>query len=1105
MRFILPESGPFRQKLLKAIIVMKLIVILITVTLQVSAAAYSQQISLNFKNTPLREVMQAVRKQTGYSYMVSTENLKLAKPVTVNIKSTSIEETLHAIFVDQPITYKVEGKVIMIRERVVEKETDTKLVQKQQRDIGGIITDEQGNPLPGATVILKEQTFRVSVTDGEGRFSFSDAPDQGTILVRMIGRETKEVKYKNNSVINIALKEVNADLNEVQIIAYGQVNKKFSTSNIGSIKAADIAKQPVSNPLLALQGRVPGLFIQQSSGNTISNVNVTIQGPNSINSGNNPFYVVDGVPYVNNNNNGIEGPILRLGGNSTMNFINPSDIESIEILKDADATAIYGSRAANGAILITTKRGKPGATKVDLNLQNGWGKITRMYDLMNTDQYIVMRKESLLNDNQTIQTTDYDINETWDSKRNTNWQKELAGGTAHFNNISAAISGGTSNTQFRAGAGFIRQTSVYIGDFSDTKNNVQLSINHHSDDQRFNFNLSANYLQDRNLIPNTDLFLPALKLAPNAPSLFNADGSLNWGPVSNNPGEYSFDNPANAILVKYQANTNNLISNSLIGYKILEGLEIKVSLGYNKLDNKANVLTPDIYYRPDYSYRPRTATFSNSSITSWITEPQLTYERDFSFGHIDALLGSTFQESKTDLLNLDASGFNNDGQLSNPAAGTSLYSTTVQTLYRYSAIFGRLNYRVNDRYILNLIVRRDGSSRFGMNNQFHNFYSVGGAWILSEESFMKNLKPAINFAKLKASYGTTGNDQIADYAFLSLYNNRDYSINYQDNPGLQPAGLPNPYLKWEETKKLNVGLDLGFMDNRLSFSMNFFRNRSTNQLVYATLPTTSGFPFIYSNLPATVQNEGIELSIDANPVKLGLFDWHISGNFTSSKNKLVEFPNLDNSLYANTFVIGQPTSLIKAYNYSGVNAQTGLYQFTDSQGKLTSDPNYVTDRTDYISTLPKWYAGLTNTITYKNWDLDILLQYVSQVRELFRYQMYYPGIFNTNQPASIVNRWQKNGDGGPSQKITQDGYNSFSAASGSNAAYGNANYLRLKNVAISYALPSAWITRLHLSKARFYLASQNLLTITNYEGDPETGVGTLPPLKMFSLGLQLTF
>ncbi|SEW26104.1 TonB-linked outer membrane protein, SusC/RagA family [Chitinophaga sp. YR573] len=1125
MRFILPKSGSSSQQLKKCIVVMKLTVLLIIIfNLQVSATAYSQQrVTLEYKNAPFSKVMKSILKQTGLGFITgATADLNNAKPVTITLKSATIEETLQKLFKDQPFTYTVENKFIIITPRVEEKKTEPGKATDQPHNLTGTVLDQDGKPLEGATVLLKG-TNQGTSTDQNGHFTLNNVPESGALLIRMLGHETVTVPYQNGIIKTIVLREVDADLNTVQVIAYGEVKKKYSTSNIGSVTAKEIADQPVTNPLLALQGRVPGLFVNQQSGVSASGVDVNIQGLNSLRSNaNGPLYVIDGVPYNpafpgaagNLMGGAINGGSL---GSSMFNFINPADIESISVLKDADATAVYGSRAANGAILITTKKGKSGKTQVNINARNGWGQIDHKLKMLNTQQYLDLRKEAYVNAGRPIPTSantpnpnssNYDLT-VYDQNKYTDWQKVLVGGTAHFTDIQASVSGGTDYTQFLVGYNYNRQSTVYNDNKADLKGNIHFNLNHSSRDSKFKYLLTGTYLQDKNQLNKSDLMGVALTLAPNAPDIYLSDGTVNWGILPSNPNNYTFsNNPILSTFAKFTGNTTNLVANNTISYEIIPGLQLKGSMGYTKLVIDELSISPSTLLPPHYPFVTRSASYLNKTAATWIIEPQLTYVKDTKIGRFDALLGGTLQQNKYDALWQAGRGYADDDKLANLQAATTITINNVyQSLYRYSAFFGRLNYRLDDKYILNFTARRDGSSRFGANRKFHNFYAIGSAWLFGDENIVKETLPWLSQGKLRANYGTTGNDQIDDYGYLSTLDNLSLDIPYQDAPSLIPTSISNPYLQWEETKKLNLGVDLGFLKNRISLGVNWYRNRSSNQLILNQLPITTGFPYIQRNSPATVQNSGLEAQLDARVIKMKHFNWHASVNFTANKNKLLEYPNLKVSTDASARVIGQPINIYHLFEYAGVNATTGLYEYINSKGEKTSAPNTSADRTILFDPNPKWYGGFYNTFQYKGFQLDIMLQYVRQKAQNYRFGNL-PGTNVSNQPAIVADHWQKSGDVKDIQKVTVNAgeiYTSYAAAYDSDAGRSDASYLRLKNFSFSYNLPAQLLSSAKISNARIYLQGQNVFTVTNFIGtDPETkSLLRLPPLRVFTIGLQV--
>jgi TonB-linked SusC/RagA family outer membrane protein len=1125
--FTKPMGRLNKYHVFKSIVVMKLTALILMISMQVSAVAYSQQISLNFKNAPLRKVMQDIRKQAGYSFAANAEVIDHALPVTINIKSISIEKALQILFSNQPLTYFLEGKVINLALKTMEKKIVSGQKEQNLTDLTGQIADSLDRPLSGADVMLQGQNGKRTYTDNNGRFILKDVPSEGSLLIRLIGFESINVSYKGNSV-TIHLKQATSELDEVRVIAYGTTSKRLTTGYSSRVSATEIEKSPINNPLLALSGRTPGVFISQASGISGGALKVNIQGINSITKGNDPFYVVDGVPYTSQllpTLQPVLGGVAVVGGESVGNgnpfsYINPGDIESIEVLKDADATAIYGSRAANGAILITTKKGKSGQTKIDVTVQSGTGKVGRKFDMLNTQQYIQMRQEAYKNAGQPVPNTsspkngsNYDLT-VWDQNRYTDWQKELIGGTANYTDIQASVAGGSNQTTFRLNGGYHKETTVFPGDYANIKGSVGINVNHVSINNRFRVQFNGNYLNNSNLLPYADLTGAALSLAPNAPALHTANGRLNWQRIEVNSTTHdsvsTFANPLSALEKTYKVNVNNLISNADLSYVLVKGLILKTSLGYTDMVTRELSTTPLTAYSPEtVANNTRSADYGNGRINSWIIEPQLTYSFSLLKGHADFLLGSTFQETKKDFQKINGTGFSSDLAMQDYSSATTVISLpSVLTDYKYNAFFARLTYNWIEKYIVNFTARRDGSSRFGSANRFHNFGAVGAAWLFSNEDFIKNALSFFSFGKLRGSYGTTGNDQIGDYNYLNSYTpitGFEAPVPYQGVAGLQPNTLPNPYLQWELTNKLQFGLDLGFFNDRILAAVNYYRNRSSNQLIGYNLATQTGFVSVTKNFPATIQNSGWELTLNTINIKHKKFSWTSGVNFTANKNKLTEFSNLSTSTYANTLVIGQPVNLLKIFNYAGVDPQTGLFQYHAADGKLTSTPNATIDKTVFYTPSPKFYGGFHNSISYKGFDLDFLVQFIKQ--RALSYPLgttFRLGANIWNVPAGVLDRWRQPGDNASVQKPSTSLF--LLDAQLSSYVYTDASYARLKNLSLSYSLPDEWINKVKLERCRLFVQGQNLFTITKYKGlDPENASpGNLPPLRVITFGLQLT-
>jgi TonB-linked SusC/RagA family outer membrane protein len=1115
----------------QAVRIMKLTaIILLTACLQVSAKGYSQKITLSVTDVPLEQVFTSIEKQSDYSFNYFHELIKQAHLVTIQVKDASLEEVLAVCFKEQPFTYVIINKLIILKEK---KQAINGLQQKaispDPIEIRGVITDENGAPAQGVNVMVKG-TNKGTTSNLKGEFVLRDVNESAVLIISSVGYDMQEISVKNKTFISTQLKVAVGNLDALQVVAYGTTSRRFQTGNVATVKATDIEKQPVNNLLLALQGRVPGLNIVQNSGYAGSGVAVNIQGISSIATkvGNDPLYVVDGVPYPSRmlitlrNIQGSSGQSapdqagFGAGAGSPLSFINPADIESIDVLKDADATAIYGSRAASGAIIITTKKGKGGKSIVDLNMQSGWGKMTRRLDVLNTEQFLEMRKEAFKNDGlplpSTPATNNYDLT-VYDQDKYTDWQKVLLGGTAHYNNVHASLSDGNANTQILVGAGYYKETTVLPGDLANTKGSAHFSLNNTSINQKFRFQMSGSYLVYNNKIIDRDLTQDAISLAPNSPDLYNADGSLNWMRLPN--GNVTWFNPLAYLLKQYNQKTNNLISSAEISYQLLPGLDIKSSFGYTNMQTREELLIPLTSYRPDrWSTSQRNSTFNNNNINSWIIEPQFSYKRGLLNGKLEGLIGATINQNNSNLEILQGSGYNSDLDLRNIAAAPTTNAGRGVSVYKYNALFARIKYNWQDKYILNITARRDGSSRFGAENQFNNFGSIGFAWLFSNEPLIKHNVPFLSFGKLRASYGTTGNDQIGDYRFLSLYNVFAVPTPYQGAVGVLPNNLPNPFLQWEETKKLNVGLDLAFLNNRILVNANYYRNRTSNELLSYNLPITAGFNSIANNFPATVQNYGWELSVNTININNQDFKWSTAINLTIPKNKLVEFTGLETSSYANNLVIGQPITIAKLFHLIGVDATTGTYQFGDKDGRPTSSPNSLTDRTVLADPAPKFYGGFQNTFSYKGFELDFLFQYYNQKAFNVFYGMtqlpgqYFGANNASNQPNTVLQRWQKPGDNQPVQRFTTS-FNyitSFINVGSSDAAFSDATYLRLKNASLSWQVPQPWIKKVRLQGAKIYVLGQNLLTKTNYVGlDPETRSSiALPPLRVITCGINVS-
>ncbi|MDP4218567.1 MAG: SusC/RagA family TonB-linked outer membrane protein [Bacteroidota bacterium] len=1098
-------------------------ILLLTGLLHAEARGLAQTVTYTGNDVPLTQVFSIIKRQTGYLFFYSPQDLEGSKPVTCVWKNLPLRDALDNLFAAQPLSYAIEGNTVVVsKQERVEALDIARTAPAPDADLTVIVFDDEGKPLVGASIRIKESN-RGMATDERGRAVFKGIRPGATLIVSYMGFASQEIKLRDKREVEVRMVKSANPLDQAQVIAYGTTTQRLSAGDVSTVPAEVIAKQPVGNALLALKGEVPGLFIKQSTGFPGSGVSVQVIGQTSIAQNNDPLYVIDGVPYY------FPIPPYYITGvqqtPSLLAFVNPDDIESISVLKDADATSIYGSRAANGAILITTKKGKAGPSRVSLNVQNGWTKNIRRSNVLNTPQYLQMRRQAFANDGLKVPSivtsptdVNYDINGLWDTTRNTDWQKVLLGGTAGYTDMNVSISGGTVNTTFVVGATYHREGTIYPSNqFNDQKGAIHYNLTHNSSDGKFTVVMSSNYEFDQNRLPSSDFTNAALLTPPDAPAIYNPDGSLNW--ALDPSGNSTWQNPYAFFYEPDVIKTNNLISNLTVGYRILKNLEFKTDLAYTHMEDNDNMQFPFKAFPPERrtSNSNRFSIFSHGDVSTWDIQPQLRYNTHISAGRLEALAGLEGMQTNESGQRIIGSGFTSDlllGDISSAATVTT--NSTALTTYKYSAGFGRISYLWMDTYGLYLNGRRDGSSRFAPDSRFHDFWSVAGFWTFSHAPAVKRMLPQMSYGKLSMSYGTTGNDKIGDYLYLNTYR-APVSISnpYQGAGGLLPTGLTNPYLQWEESRKWNGKLDLGFFEERIRASADYFRWRSSNQLLFYTLSMVTGFGNIQENWPATVQNTGWEFTLNTVNVKTRDFNWSTNFNMTVPRNKLVAFPNLAKSSYASSLVIGQPVNIQKVFRYLGVDPATGGYMVANAKGDPTKTPNFSLDRTVIENINPSFYGGIGNTLLWKGLQLDFTFYFIKQiVANNYGLLGAFPGVFSSgsgstpfgNQPTFVLNNvWQHPGDQARLERLSTSTFQ-YNNATNSSDQFCDGSYIQLQNVNLSYLLPQVWSKKAGMKSCQIYGSGQNLFTITPFRGiDPSTSRNNgyfLPPLRTFTVGIK---
>ncbi len=1116
------SSFSCRNRVTQILRVMKLTAILLTIAcLHVGAKGLSQTITLSVKDAPLQEVLIEIKKQSGYSFLYNDRVMQNAKRISLRVNNVSIQDVLDLCFKEQPLHYVIESKTIVITEKI-ESSTNSDQTAKIRIsiDISGKVTTKEGLLLAGASVIIK-RTGRGTQTDYNGLFQISNVEATDDLIISFTGYKQKVVKAEAGKRLTIILEIAVDELDQVVLQAYGKTTRRFATGNIIKVSADEIEKQPVMNPLLALQGRVPGMTVTQNNGYASAPIKVSIRGTNIIplpglTSATDPLYIVDGVPFtIGGNGNGSRGASVILngptaaGGQSPLFSIDPATIESITVLKDADATAIYGSRGANGVILINTKRGKAGATMVSASISQGFTKVSnKRWQMLNTKEYLQIRKEAFYNDSIDI-GLNLDENNgpdllLWDQNRYTNWQGYIFdNGTGHTTDARVDVSWGNQQTKVLIGAGYGRSTDVLTVSGVNQRGSIQFAL-----DQQFSTKLRASFSLNSSFSKSnlTETNSGASLLPPNAPSVFDSAGKLNWTGWEPKTDILPFGN----LLKPFSSKTTNFISNLQVNYQLIRGLDLRTSFGYTYTQPDQVALIPASAVNP--AFNPTSSSiFGFNTIKNWIIEPQAEYTTLIAKGKLNILIGASLQENTSHGYSIYATQFASDALLQSlSSAGETDIDGESYTRYRYAALFGRINYNWAGKYILNLNARRDGSSKFGLDSRFGNFGSVGMAWIFTEENLFKNYFKYLSFGKIRGSYGITGSDGIGDYEYLSRWNGDGL---YQFNNGtptplLGPENLVNPNYHWQTNKKLEAAIDLGFWNDRILASFAYYRNRCNNQLIYEPLAYTAGIPSVVNNSPASVQNSGYEIQFSAKIIDGKSFKWGITFNTGKNKNKLLEFPNLESSIYANKYIIGKPLTLKRVLHYTGVNPQTGLYTFEDrnKDGNISTSLGKNDDR--YIIDFdPKFIGGVGIDISWKDLHLNAFFNIVNQ-KGVNAFNSLAPPGFMFNLPKEVLgNYWQKPGDIKEFAKLTTVATDdSYSYYFDSDAAFTDASFIRLQNASLTYNLPNQVSNKIGLKSCRLYVYAQNLFVFTKYKGvDPETqNFGGMPPLKTITGGIQIT-
>lgn len=1109
--------------------------------------ATAQEVSMDFRQVKLAKVFDAITQQTGLTVAYSRPTVNPDKIVSIQADKEELSEVLRRLLSDMDVTFEIGGKKIYLKAKSASDVTQQK--EKVKR-LSGVIVDEKGEPVIGASVAVKGTSLG-TITNLDGEYTLANVPENSEIVISFIGYQTLNLPANDKTLANITLKEDSELLEEVVVVGYGVQRKRDVTTSISSMKASELAV-PVSSVDQAIVGKMTGVQVTQPNGMPGGGLSIKVRGSGSITAGTDPLYVVDGFPMSNEAGNGTGQNV------SPLSTINMNDIESIEVLKDASAAAIYGSRGANGVVIITTKKGKEGKDlkpTVQYDGYVGFQQRTKKIDMLDAYEYAKLSYDghnnaylSLLK-NKGIEGSITDTNEERNIKlgnapdvlnqtyllppeimpyingeeglTNTDWQDEvLRTGVVHNHNLS--LSGGNQSARYFISGNYMKDEGIVIGsDFEQMGARAKIDANY----KRFTFgaNMAFNY-SIYNIVPTEDRYqsetivASALAMAP-IMSVYNADGSYNFDQYNWQYRNPQIVNPVALANEKEDQMKRYRFLGSLYGeYELYKNLKFRTNLGidfnsYSRsyyrpstLPNSLNRVPPSV---PEGSKRDK-------NMQNWVWENTLAYTNTFKQDHqLSAIAGWSVQKESVNTSLIEGNGYPNDlVHTINAASAITKWSATAYEWALLSAL-ARAQYSYKGKYMFSAAIRADGSSRFGKNNRWGTFPSVSAGWYISEEGFMQNLK-WLSSLKLRASYGISGNFNIGNYDYYATLSEDNYVYGKADGTlsnGLYPSTAGNPDLGWEKTAMFNLGLEFGLF-NMFTFELDWYTSTTSDMLLDVPVAEFSGFSTIPMNI-GKVSNKGIEFALSTSN-SWGDFTWNNRFNISANKNKVIELGGVNEMLTTTesvTFItkVGEPIGNYYTLVTDGVfanqaeidnskdpdkskrqhayisGAQPGDFRFKDIDGNGEIDEN---DRTITGNYMPKFTYGYSTELKYKNIDLSIAMQGVqgNKIANIFRrYINNMEG--GNNCQIDALDRWVSESQQGNGQTVRAN--RSATGMNGTTSTWHieDGSYLRIKNITLGYTLPQTWLSHVGINRARIYFSTQNPFTFTKYSGyNPEVNM-----------------
>ncbi|EPT34461.1 TonB-linked outer membrane protein, SusC/RagA family [Bacteroidetes bacterium oral taxon 272 str. F0290] len=1089
-----------------------------------ASSIYSQEILMSIKayDQTVKEVFNLIEQNSEYIIFYMDNTVDLNRKVKIHVKNQQIEKILDELFKGTDTAYAINDRQIVIYKKELSPIVREVTEIEQTYKISGKVVDSQGEPIIGAN-ILEKGTTNGTITDTDGNFSLNVKSITATLVVSYIGYKTNEVKVVGGKSTIIALNEDSEALDEVVVVGYGTVKKKDLTGAVGQVTNANMRDLKISNATQALAGQLSGITVNQAVGTPGTAAVIRVRGAASITASCNPLYVVDGYPIIGD-----------------MSTINPNDIESMEVLKDASASAIYGSRASNGVVIVTTKSGKMGKTTVNFDAYFGFQTVAKTLNMLNAAQFMELNKEAFnakyianvpgakVSDPVASRPSGYRYKypDFYDDPvavakmKDTDWQKEIFR-TAPMQNYQLGVSGGTAETKYSFSMGYFNQEGIVIHTgFERYSLRAKVDSKIH-DRMTIGVNIAPTYTNSNEIRvghPYSGVIIQAVAIAPWVPVRYeNGTYASAWDYAG--PGGDGITGLSNAVAsateITNKIDRLRVLGNSYIEIAFLQdkNLKLKMTLGADILSYHRDFFLPGgkipVGGKPGLGTASDRRAESDAQKTfNYLNENTLTYTTILGGVHsLDAIVGFTLQKETWKRTYASGSDFPDDviQLVSNAKVKSGSSSFTEWAMMSYLT---RINYNYKNKYYITASIRSDGSSRFGRNNRYGNFPSASVMWRVSEEDFVKHWNIFSNL-KMRASYGVTGNNALTNnYASVGTIATDNYVFGPGSGTivsGAAMSTIANPDLTWEKATQFDLGLEAAFGDNRLSLGFDYYNRKTTDLLLDVPVPSITGFVSAYQNI-GKVNNWGLEFNVGANFFHNKDFSWTMNANLSINRNKVIALgPSGDPVYYTaqtagqgHIVKIGYPLGTFYGYDHLGVYMNKAMYDanpkeatsqlgdamYRDVDGNHTIDAN---DRTEIGDNQPDFTYGWSHFLRYKNFDLSLLVQGAQGAQILNIGKRYYENLEgNQNQLKGVLKRWRSEADPGDGWMPRVCSNPTGQTSQVSSRWVEDGSYLRINNITLGYSLPKTFLNKYRMERARVYVSAQNPLTITKYSGfNPE--------------------